>query len=92
MSLDGASSEEMVVQAFLEALQPTQLDALEALLRQQQQEEERLKQYWRDQVSRATYEAHLARRRYEAVDPENRLVAAELERRRAREVSELATG
>ena len=32
-------------------------------------------------MKRATYEAHLARRRYEAVDPDNRLVAAELERR-----------
>jgi DNA invertase Pin-like site-specific DNA recombinase len=81
MSLDGSSIEEVVVQAFFEALLPSQLDALEALLKQRQQQEEKLKQYWRDQVSRATYEAHLARRRYEAVDPDNRLVAASLERR-----------
>jgi hypothetical protein len=81
MSLDGSSIEEVVVQAFFEALLPSQLDALEALLKQRQQEEEQLKQYWRDQVSRASYEAHLARRRYEAVDPDNRLVAASLERR-----------
>ncbi len=80
MSLDGSSIEEVVVQAFFEALQPAQLDALEALLKQRQQQQEQLKQYWRDQVSRATYEAHLARRRYEAVDPDNRLVAASLER------------
>ena len=80
MSLDGSSIEEVVVQAFFEALSPAQLDALEALLRQRHQEEARLEHYWRDQVSRATYEAHLARRRYEAVDPENRLVAASLER------------
>jgi DNA invertase Pin-like site-specific DNA recombinase len=80
MSLDGASIEEVVVQAFFEALQPAQLDALEALLKQRHLEEEQLEQYWRDQVRRATYEAHLARRRYEAVDPDNRLVAASLER------------
>ncbi len=80
MSLDGTSIEEVVVQAFFEALQPAQLDALEALLKQHQQEKDRLQQHWQDQVTRATYEAHLARRRYEAVDPDNRLVAAELER------------
>jgi DNA invertase Pin-like site-specific DNA recombinase len=79
MSLDGFSLEKVVTQAFFDALQPANLDALEAVLAQRQQEE-RLEQYWRDQVKRATYEAHLARRRYEAVDPENRLVAASLER------------
>jgi hypothetical protein len=34
-----------------------------------------------DQVQRAEYEARLAERQYRAVDPDNRLVAAELERR-----------
>ena len=80
MSLDGASIEEVVVNAFFDALRPAQLDALQALLAEQAKEEERLRQYHRDQVTRATYEAHLARRRYEAVDPENRLVAASLEK------------
>jgi hypothetical protein len=32
-------------------------------------------------LQRAAYEAHLAQRQYDAVDPDNRLVAAELERR-----------
>src|SRR6266581_394890 len=80
MSLDGPSIEEVVVTAFFDALRPAQLDALQALLAEQAKEEERLRQYHRDQVTRATYEAHLARRRYEAVDPDNRLVAASLER------------
>src|SRR5436305_14387669 len=80
MSLDGCSLEKVVIQAFFDALRPANLDALEAVLAQRQQQEERLEKYWRDQVKRATYEAHLARRRYEAVDPENRLVAASLER------------
>jgi hypothetical protein len=39
-----------------------------------------VERHWQQQIQRATYEAHLARRRYEVVDPENRLVAAELER------------
>jgi len=80
MSLDGPSIEEVVVTAFFDALRPAQLDALQALLAEQAKEEERLRQYHRDQVTRATYEAHLARRRYEAVDPDNRLVAASLEK------------
>src|SRR6266566_1584090 len=80
MSLYGPSIEEVVIQAFFDALRPAQLDALSALLLQRAKEEQRLAQYHRDQVRRASYEAHLARRRYEAVDPDNRLVAASLER------------
>lgn len=80
MSLDGPSIEEVVVQAFFDALRPAQLDALSALLAQRAKAEEQLTQYYHNQVTRATYEAHLARRRYEAVDPDNRLVAASLEK------------
>ncbi len=80
MSLDGPSIEEVVVQAFFDALRPAQLDALSALLAARVKEEAQLQQSYRDQLTRATYEAHLARRRYEAVDPDNRLVAASLER------------
>jgi hypothetical protein len=81
MSLDGLSLEEVVIQAFFDALRLAQLDALEALLAQQAKRAERLQQYHHDQVRLATNEAHLARRRYEAVDPDNRLVVASLERR-----------
>src|SRR5215471_12207709 len=80
MSLYGPSIEEVVVQAFFDALRPAQLNALAALLAQRTREEEQVQQYYHNQVTRATYEAHLARRRYEAVDPDNRLVAASLER------------
>ncbi len=40
----------------------------------------RIERHHLQAVERATYEASLARRRYEEVDPSNRLVAAELER------------
>jgi hypothetical protein len=80
MSLYGPAIEEVVIKAFFDAIRPAQLDALSALLAQQAKEAERLVQHHHDQVRRATYEAHLARRRYEAVDPDNRLVAASLER------------
>ncbi len=54
MSLDGSSLEKVVIQAFFDALQPAKLDALEAVLAQRQQQEERLEKYWRDQIKRAT--------------------------------------
>jgi hypothetical protein len=51
------------------------------MLKQEMTERERLDKYWRDQLRRAEYEARLAQRQYDAVDPDNRLVATELERR-----------
>lgn len=71
----------MVEEVFFEALQPAHLDALEAVLETQRTERQRLERQWQQQLKRAEYETHLARRQYDAVDPENRLVAAELERR-----------
>jgi hypothetical protein len=81
MSLHGPSIDEVVVQAFFRAIQPAQLDALEAILAEQQAERERLVRQWEERLQRARYEVHLAERQYNAVDPDNRLVAAELERR-----------
>jgi DNA invertase Pin-like site-specific DNA recombinase len=80
MSLSAPSIDEAVVQAFFEAIRPAQLDVLEAILEKQQAEREGLSQQWADRLKRAGYEANLAERQYKAVDPENRLVAASLER------------
>jgi DNA invertase Pin-like site-specific DNA recombinase len=74
-------TDDVVVQAFFEAIQPAQLDVLEAILQEQQTEQQRLERQWQEQLKRVRYEAHLAQRQYDAVDPNNRLVAAELERR-----------
>lgn len=74
-------ADDAVVQAFFEAIQPAQLDALEGLLAQHQADRGRLDRHWQEQLHRAHYETQLAQRQYEAVDPANRLVAAELERR-----------
>jgi hypothetical protein len=45
--------------------------------------------HWRQRIERAEYEAELRRRQYHGVDPENRLVARELERRLERALGEL---
>ena len=73
--------EQAVVTAFFEAIQPAELDLLEEVLQRHQADHERLAHQYAVQIQRATYEAGLAQRQYQAVDPENRLVAAELERR-----------
>jgi DNA invertase Pin-like site-specific DNA recombinase len=81
MHLDGPSLDAAVVSTFFEALQPAELNLLEEVLATLQTDQTRLAQQYADQVTRAEYEAHLAERQYRAVDPDNRLVAAELERR-----------
>jgi DNA invertase Pin-like site-specific DNA recombinase len=77
----GPLVDDVVVEAFFQALAPAQLDALAAILETQQVERQRLVEQWAERIRRAQYETHLAERQYQVVDPENRLVAAELERR-----------
>lgn len=81
LCLEGAHVEGAVVEAFFAALAPAELDLLEEVLAAQQADQQRVRQQHADQVARAEYEARLAQRQYLAVDPDNRLVAAELERR-----------
>jgi hypothetical protein len=70
-----------VVAAFLEAVAPAELDALVAAERARRDAEEGLRKAEKEQLQRLRYEAALAERQYRRVDPDNRLVAAELERR-----------
>ena len=56
-------------------------DRLDEVLAAQRADPARLVQQHADQVTRAEYEARLAQRQYLAVDPDNRLVAADLEHR-----------
>ncbi len=69
-----------VVGTFFEAIKPAELDLLEEVMQSQSAERERLLEHHRDNVRAARYEARLAERRYRSADPENRLVAGELER------------
>src|SRR5205823_10974729 len=46
-----------------------------------EQERQRLHRHWRQQLERARYHTDRAARQYQAVEPENRLVVRELERR-----------
>ena len=81
----------VVIEAFFTAVQPAQLDVLGAVLREQTDAHAQLAMQWQQRLQRAQYEAHLAQRQYNAVDPDNRLVAAELERRWEMKLQALAT-
>jgi DNA invertase Pin-like site-specific DNA recombinase len=80
-NLPGNPIDAAVVQAFFEALSPVELDAYSRALTSQHQTEQKLDQAHRQQLERLRYEAALAQRQFNRVDPDNRLVAAELEKR-----------
>lgn len=70
-----------VAEAFLTALAPAELDALSRARRAQQELDTALRTSAERQLERKRYAAALAERQFNKVDPDNRLVAAELERR-----------
>jgi DNA invertase Pin-like site-specific DNA recombinase len=73
--------DQYVAAAFLQALAPVELDLYEQALQQRRQHQDAVEQAHQLTLQRLRYEADLARRRYERVEPDNRLVADELERR-----------
>jgi len=70
-----------VVEAFFEALSPIELDAFARALAAQKEKDEKLCHAHQQQIERLRYEAALAERQFNRVDPDNRLVASELEKR-----------
>jgi hypothetical protein len=69
-----------VERLILEALAPDRVALALAALGELEQEAHGLEQQWSLRRERARYEAERARRQYDTVEPENRLVARSLER------------
>jgi len=69
-----------VEQRFLQALQPDQVTLALAALAQLEQEEQAESKQWELRLERARDLAKRAERQYQAVEPENRLVARSLEK------------
>jgi DNA invertase Pin-like site-specific DNA recombinase len=65
---------------ILGALSPAAIEVSLQVAEDLELERQQLHRQWRQRLERAEYETALARRRYEAVDPHNRLVARTLER------------
>jgi DNA invertase Pin-like site-specific DNA recombinase len=78
-----------VANAFLTALAPAELDALSRACRAQHQIDTALRSSAERQLERKRYVAALAERQFNRVDPDNRLVAGELERRWEAALSEV---
>ncbi len=80
-NIPGDPIDARVVNAFFQALSPVELDVYARAVAAQQETEASIDQAHQQQIERLRYEAALAERRFNRVDPDNRLVAAELERR-----------
>jgi len=79
-SIRGDEIDGAVAHALLEAMRPAQLEVSMAAFDQVAAQARQLDRQWQLTLERARYEAEVARRRFVAVEPENRLVARTLER------------
>ena len=80
-SLSGQRLDAFIGSQVLAVLQPAALELHLAAAADVALERQRLHQHWQQQLERARYETDRSARQFQAVEPENRLVARELERR-----------
>src|SRR5207247_3923361 len=73
--------DEKIVEAFFQALSPVELDVYAAAVATQQATAQQISHAHQQHLERLRYEATIAGRQFNRVDPDNRLVAAELEKR-----------
>jgi len=73
--------DDLVATQVLAALEPAALELSLQARANVERERQRLEKHWQQRRQRARYEVELAERRYQAVDPGNRLVASTLEKR-----------
>jgi hypothetical protein len=71
----------LIAQQVLRALEPAAVELSMQVHADVEQERKRLEKHWQQRRQRARYDVELAERRYQAVDPDNRLVASTLEKR-----------
>jgi DNA invertase Pin-like site-specific DNA recombinase len=77
----GDSVDDHVVGLFFAAMAPSELDVYDRVMATLSEEQEQVHRARQQQLERLRYQARLAERQYQKNDPDNRLVAAELERR-----------
>ncbi|MCG8649166.1 MAG: recombinase family protein [Pirellulales bacterium] len=79
--LSGRRIDAAVVEEFFRVLQPAEIDALQRLTAKQIEHHHELVSHLEQEVQRLEYAAQRAQRQYNCVDPENRLIAATLEKK-----------
>jgi DNA invertase Pin-like site-specific DNA recombinase len=75
----GAALDDYVAGQVLDAVGPAALEVSMAAAAQAEEERAMLDKLWRQRLERARYAADRARRQYQLAEPENRLVARQLE-------------
>ncbi len=81
ISFGGQPIDDAVVDCVLEVIKPGLADAVEVVLEEQRSRDEAALEALRLELQAYEYEVERAHRQYDAVDPDNRLVAGELEAR-----------
>lgn len=79
-----------MVSSVLDAIHPVGIEAALTMAESNRAEDEEKSAALDLALERARYEANRARRQFDAVDPENRLVASELEARWNRALAQVA--
>jgi DNA invertase Pin-like site-specific DNA recombinase len=79
--ISAATLDDLVAREVLRALEPAALELSMRAIEEVEQERKRLHDQWRQTLERASQEVRRAERQYQAVEPENRLVARTLEAR-----------
>ncbi len=77
--LSGQRIDAAVVEEFFDAIAPAKIDALEKVSTKQRAHHREQIDHLKQEVKRLQYAAARAERQYDAVEPENRLIAATLE-------------
>ena len=81
LSVPAAPLDAAIAERVVAAVTPATIQLALAALTTLEERDQAIAEQWRRGIERARYEADLAERRYEAVDPNNRLVASTLEQR-----------
>jgi DNA invertase Pin-like site-specific DNA recombinase len=80
-NLSGRCIEALVAEEVLKAIEPAGLELSVRAIADFQRERERIDRHWKQQLERAEIQANRAARQFHRVEPEDRLVARELEQR-----------
>ena len=80
LSLAGTVLDDFVAEQVMQVLEPASVELSLAAEQALRAEREQLEGHWQQRLERARYEVERAARQYAAVEPENRLVARELEK------------
>lgn len=80
-SFAGRPLEQLLERQILRVLEPAGMELSLAAADDMEREQKTLEEHWRLRLERCRYATDRAARQYHAVEPENRLVARELERR-----------